>query len=670
MKPPDAGDPTSGHPSFARIATRGSLLKADRWLQRIQGGSSARAFNRPARRVIGAAAAILLLGGLLRLHALGARGFWGDEIWTAQASVSQPASILRYYLSYPGPLYYLLGHVAVAVLGNVSLEFALRLPSVIASLLCLAVFFALAHRYAGPAVALLGMLLLAVAPYQVWYAQEARFYGWSTLLALLATYALLRALDEPRPNRFWVVFGVTSVANLYNQPLPASLALAGQLALAGIWLLFSRPRRLIVGKTFAAYVLIAAAYWPVIQRVLTTGRMDAFNSQSFLAYQVLDFWVTLAGTAREMVDKFAAGGVSGWLFLAFFVAGLVAMARQRQWKLLAITLVPLLTAVLLFAAARPRTGFLVRYVLYVQPLYLLGVAAGILATAAWLGTMLQRLAVRRDGASPTPAGWAGLIAAGLVVLLTTRALLQVSQSYTVAKINDWRAVARYVDAHVQPGDLIVGNRWFKDALSWYLQHKDQVTMSPDNNEDVLEDLAGGRRIWYLQLGPSKGDVSAAMQQHLQTIAPTAWEEIKLDYATDSFFPVSESPVEVRLGEGGPTAVAQFYDEMPAGAGKTSYRILPPGDHVVVQLALPATRGARALEISHYHNPRSTLAVSLDEMDPVVLRGEAGIWLETRVPIPANVGDTVTVRVQSIGEHPARLHALRLVPDDGLAGHTP
>lgn len=618
----------------------------------------------------GLAVVILLLGGLLRLYMLGTRGFWGDEIWTAQASTSQLTSIFQYYLSYPGPLTFLLGHAALRILGDVPLEFALRWPSTIASVLCLAVFFVLAYRYAGGAGALVGMLLLAVAPYQVWYAQEARFYAWSTLLALLGTYALVRALDEPPRNRYWLVFGLANVANLYNQPLPAVLLLLGQSVLIGIWLLLSPSHRPIIGKALVMYVLIAAAYWPVIQRVIITGRMDAFNSETFLAYQDFAFWLALADTVHITVDQFAAGGVTAWVYLTLFLGGLLAVARQRQWKLFALALAPPLAAVLLFAIARPRTGFLVRYALYAQPFYYLGIAAGIRALAGWSGATFHRVAIRRGTAPPGAAGMTRIITVGLVALLTAVSLLQVRQSYSRAKINDWRAVARYVDAHVQPGDLIVGSRWFKDALGWYLQRRDQVTMSVDDNPAVLEDLAHGRRLWYLQLGPATSDVSLALRRSLPVIAPMAWQDATLDYAADSFFPISEPRVKVRLSEGGPTAVARFYDEMPSAPGGNSYRILLPGEQAVVQLALPADGGARVLTVSYYHNARTVFTVTVDGLEPTTLRGPAGVWSEARIPIAAGAGDTVTVRVQSSGEHPGRLHALRLAPVYRLTPRVP
>ncbi len=608
--------------------------------------------------LVGAVAAIVLLGALLRLHALGARGFWGDEIWTAQASLAPPADILRYYINYPGPLYYLLGHATLRILPDAPQELAVRLPSALASSLCLLVFFALAWRYAGRAAALVGTLLLAAAPYQVWYAQEARFYAWSTLLALVATYALLRALDDPDKNRFWVLFGLSSIANLYNQPLSAAIALIGQLVLAGAWWVNTRQRRQIVIKVLVTYAVIAASYWPIVQRVSTTGRMDAFDLETFLAYDVHDFWVTLIRSVTATIDKFAAGGLSGWLFLTFFLVGLLVTIRQRQWKLAAIVLLPLATALLAFAIGRPRTGFIVRYVLYLQPLYLLGVAVGLTAAAAWLG---RRVALVR-GQTPQTGVWvAGFVVVGLAILLTTISLLQVRQSYAVAKINDWRAVARYLDAHIRPGDLIVGNRWFNPALSWYLQNRDQVTLSTDSNERVLEDLANGRRVWFVRLGPTQGDVSTELKRRLPIVAPVSWQDRALDYR-DDFFPASEYPVQLRFRGRGPLAVARFYDEIPAVAGEEPYRILRPGESVRVRLTLPAGHAARYLAITHNPHPHAALAVTIEDAAPVRVRDPEDTWQTTHLRVPDAAGDTVTVRVHNVGERADRLRQLELTDE--------
>ncbi len=64
-------------------------------------------------------------------YQLGVKGFWGDEIWTAQRSLWPPAQIINFSLDNTvGPWTYLAGWLSLTLLGTNLQEFVLRWPSV------------------------------------------------------------------------------------------------------------------------------------------------------------------------------------------------------------------------------------------------------------------------------------------------------------------------------------------------------------------------------------------------------------------------------------------------------------------------------------------------------------------------------------------------------------
>ncbi|TAD79738.1 MAG: hypothetical protein EA001_03070 [Oscillatoriales cyanobacterium] len=87
--------------------------------------------------------------------------------------------------------------------------------------------------------------LAAVSPIQVVYGREARGYSLAMVLALLAGWALLRAVrltgettaDRPRSRRAWMVYSAIVALNFYGH-LPLALGVAAQGAYLGLrsWL--------------------------------------------------------------------------------------------------------------------------------------------------------------------------------------------------------------------------------------------------------------------------------------------------------------------------------------------------------------------------------------------------------------------------------------------------
>ena len=169
-----------------------------------------------------------ILGLITGVYHLGTPPLWRDEAATkaiASRSVGQILATMPHDDVVHGA-YYLVVHVFIAAFG--SSNGALRLPSAIAAAVACAVTALVARRLAvgdgraaGPGgwAALTGVTagtVLALLPAMIRYAQEARSYAIVTMLAAIATYLLLRAVDDGRP-RWWAAYGVAVfLTGLFN----------------------------------------------------------------------------------------------------------------------------------------------------------------------------------------------------------------------------------------------------------------------------------------------------------------------------------------------------------------------------------------------------------------------------------------------------------------------
>jgi mannosyltransferase len=166
------------------------------------------------------------VGLITGVYHLGVPPLWRDEAATkaiASRSVGQILATMPHDDVVHGA-YYLVVHVFIRLLG--SSNGALRLPSAIAAAIACAVTAAVARRLAAGGgrlyAALTGVTagaVLALLPAMIRYAQEARSYAIVTMLAAIATYMLLRAIDGGRRG-WWAGYGaavfLTGLFNIFG----------------------------------------------------------------------------------------------------------------------------------------------------------------------------------------------------------------------------------------------------------------------------------------------------------------------------------------------------------------------------------------------------------------------------------------------------------------------
>ncbi|MCK5921411.1 MAG: glycosyltransferase family 39 protein, partial [Methylococcales bacterium] len=173
---------------------------------------------------------ILLIGMTLRFSFLGSKSLWFDEAFTAVYSLNPIPTLLLRGGERPEthpPLYYIGIHYWIQAAGDS--ETALRLPSALASTVSLVLLYLLGRRLFNPKIGLMAMALLAVAPIDIWYAQEARMYAFMATFGLLMALALLW-------ERWWAIGLLTITLTLgiyFNYVMFPIWA-----GLSGLWLAY------------------------------------------------------------------------------------------------------------------------------------------------------------------------------------------------------------------------------------------------------------------------------------------------------------------------------------------------------------------------------------------------------------------------------------------------
>ena len=164
--------------------------------------------RRPIGRLMGLGLCLALAFGL-RLYRLDGPALWNDEglsLYRARAPwgdalrgriVLQGIRPIETFDNHPA-LYFILLKVWVSVAGDGA--FALRFPSVFASVLLVPVLWVSWRRAGDPVAAWTVAAMSSLSPLYLWYGQEARMYTWLALEGAGLFCILLSLHRRPRPR--------------------------------------------------------------------------------------------------------------------------------------------------------------------------------------------------------------------------------------------------------------------------------------------------------------------------------------------------------------------------------------------------------------------------------------------------------------------------------------
>jgi mannosyltransferase len=386
--------------------------------------SAARAFaaRHPWALRIAGLAAIMLLSVSLRTHALTAK-FWIDEglsVGIAHHSFLDIPGVLRKDGS--PPLYYMLLHVWMGVVGGDGESRTHALSVLCATLTIPAAWFA-GRRLFGERAAWASAALCATLPFLTYYAQETRMYALVALLGTCSSGAF--AIAYARRERWAIpLFSVLTALTVYTHNWGLFLAVGMGVAFLVLWRTAPAAER---GALFRdgvyGFGLLLVLYAPWIPTLL----FQAKHTGAPWA-EAPDFNGLLNG-AQNLV-----GGVeTSLLLLVIGVAGVLTLragAQREQWRGAVALGVALLAGIgLAWLSSQASPAWSVRYFsVFIGPALLLA------------------------GAGATRFGKVGLVVLAIVLVLwfdpRERQLRSKSDAYRVATILKQTGA-------IQQGDLVV-----------------------------------------------------------------------------------------------------------------------------------------------------------------------------------------------------------------------
>lgn len=323
------------------------------------------------RKVDRCVVALLLLAAAVRFPGLGTRSLWFDEALSGTIARLSASQVLTNAVgsSHP-PGYYFLLHLSQG-LGRS--EFALRFPSAWCSLAATALVARLGHDLLGRRGARLTALGMALAPFQIYYAQEARMYSLAILLSTGVMWTFVKGTREGG-RWFWSGYGLAAALGLYVHYYVGLVVLALHL-----WLLSDRKlvRRALpslavvdglIALAFAPQLVqfraeagefLESARWRVVPHPLEPLRTFHY----LLFSHIMPLWIVPVGL---------------FLILSLVAIEFFWIWRRRDrvaWMLVMTVLLPILVAWLLSLLVTPV--YVERSFAVVTPALLLLLARGV-----------------------------------------------------------------------------------------------------------------------------------------------------------------------------------------------------------------------------------------------------------------------------------------------------
>jgi 4-amino-4-deoxy-L-arabinose transferase-like glycosyltransferase len=461
----------------------------------------------------------LLLATGLRFYRLAGQSLWSDEgnsVALAQAGLGEIAARTAWDI-HP-PLYYWLLHSWIRIFGQS--EVAVRSLSAVVGVLLVAVVYRLGARFFSKRVGLLAAVIASVSPFQVYYAQEARMYALLALLGalvVLATFELMRNAERvtkdaalggpqlagPYPARFTrysLLYILVTTLGLYTHYAFAMILVATNLtALAWLWKVRGEGRttRWWVGWSGLQLIpLILYLPWlPIAWRQLTTWPVLRSQKENVLA----TVWrtLTLGPAAENMSDL--------WLL------GLGLLALIGTMRLIRQGVVPKAMLVLLYLGLPIGMTLALFKPAYLKFLLVASPALCLLLALALVGT--------QAGKGLSFWGWLG---GSLVVVAAWGPLMAYYTDSTLAR-DDYRGLARYLEAVAGPEDAIILNAAGQQEVFGYYYHGDTLIyplprsrpLDPEATNSELElILARSRRIFSLYWATNESDPAGIIESWL------------------------------------------------------------------------------------------------------------------------------------------------------------
>ncbi len=424
---------------------------------------------------------LTLIGFALRLAYLGQQSLWYDEAFSWAVAHAEPSVFWAALLSdgvHP-PGYYLLLRESLVFFGTS--EFALRFLSAVAGSLAVPLVWRLGRALGNGRWGLAAGLLLALNPFALWYAQEARMYSLLLCLTIAAGYAFWKLVTQPTPAR-WLGLALISALSFAVHYFALVSSLAQFVYLVANLRQTHRSLRWWVSAQAVAFLTFLP--WAA---AIATREGRNFGIGWIHAPTLLDLPLTLSNLALALSDLASPWTWAGLLFVIVAI-GIGAVSLNKPYPISNLhSPFSFLLLWLLFPLAFAWLISL-RLPLYVDRFFIIGLPPLLLVVSSTISLSSARLA--RSTMT-------------VLVVVSVLASLRLWLDPHFIK-EDWRAAASYVRAAEKAGDALV-MRDFQTGIPFGYYYRGELkAQAAAINQQIrpLDELTGGaNRLWLVYRRP-------------------------------------------------------------------------------------------------------------------------------------------------------------------------
>jgi mannosyltransferase len=455
-----------------------------------------------------------LLGLALRLYGLADKPLWLDEIITQKRALLPLGELIaNSFDNRHFPIYFIFIRAFDAPIID---EWLLRLPSAIFGSIAILLAALIGVEARSPRAGLAAGLLMALAPFDVQFSQEARPYMLASCLILLALWGLVRiARSSPAaPSgelESWLAYAIGTIGALNVLLVSAPWLAASSLAMLVIVRGSSgTQRKTLIRNWLLTFVIILLAWLPGLIAMILTAGNDPLRGYRWIPPSTLPHvWRVLSA-----VYLYRGSNIATFALLPTLVPGLgiviAALALFGAWRLKGETSLLAVIGLALVAMPLAMLAISIFHVVWV-PRYLLWSTGPLFVLAGIGAAALPRKLF--------PIALAAIVVAGVINL---------TPYYRTETKPRWDLAAAYLAANTEPGDTIVANNTAaRYVLSAYADryHLDRPIIDGTEPASAIARLPATGRVW-LVYGRTGQNVQGAAQNYLKN-----WSSLGLPAAT-------------------------------------------------------------------------------------------------------------------------------------------
>lgn len=453
--------------------------------------------------------AILIATGL-RLYQLDAESIWLDEA----VSITMAEESWWYLLvEFPGqdphpPLHYLLLKAWVTIAGNS--EFSVRLLSAIFAIATVPLLYylgrSLIDRFTGGVAA----LFFAIAPFQIWYAQEARMYSLFVMLTVASFLSLVLLTEHYSRNRAALYIIVTSLL-VYSHVYALFIVFTQAIFIGWRWLRFQdageEPLSLTFQQGIRAFVGvgIVSSPWLLIFFLRlgeSTDRIGWIDTPGTEVFTQIFTLFSFGYTAEGMYHLSAPPSIllvvpALCILLAIGWYGLGRSGQFAEKWGYTMTSFPREQAALQLLLLWLALPIALSYVLshLITPLLILR------PMTAMAPAFLLLLAIGARVLASLSIPYRSVVPYVVIIILLSGMLIPLPSFYADDYKDQWRDAAGFVDDTAEPGDVVLISHPYNDYPFLYYFDDEEVAVVgvwPDDSSDAFaEDLDDASQVYVV-----------------------------------------------------------------------------------------------------------------------------------------------------------------------------